>query len=302
MQMKKLFLATLIIAAWSPLSYGQQIVRPADCIIPFSFTAAGSSGGNGAPFFDNRGSQCQTWTLSYQSYGFSAVSLQFDKAPDSTGAPGSFTVWTDLLSGSLPLTTTTYTQITGYKYAPWVRVTLNSKTGTGRIYGSLLGYRNTSGDASAGSGGGSVSISGQPVTVSCTTTNCPGGGPSLPGNAVPVVDSYETLVQGATASLMTGTASTQVIAGVASNYLYITSCHFSNNHASVDTLEVLQNGSGGTALNGAGNLNPHGAGNNVTYNRPLKVGTLGNGLYVANSTTGSSTTVDCQGFASGNSY
>lgn len=109
-----------------------------------------------------------------------------------------------------------------------------------------------------------------------------------------------TFQQGVVTTAMTGTTSTQVIAGTASNYLYITSCHFSNDHASTDTLELLQDGSGGTSLTKV--MNPHGFGNNVIFPTPLKIPTVGNGLYVANVTTSSSTYVDCEGFISTVSY
>ena len=60
-------------------------------------------------------------------------------------------------------------------------------------------------------------------------------------------DSASRLKSGGTAA-MTGTTSRSVIAGTASNYLYIYSCSVNNTHASVDTLVDLQDGSGGTVL------------------------------------------------------
>lgn len=108
------------------------------------------------------------------------------------------------------------------------------------------------------------------------------------------------VVSGAITSAMTGTTSTSLVSGTASNYLYITSCQFGNTHASVTTMELLQDGSGGTTL--ASVVNPFGSGNTVVFPTPLKVPTSGNALYVANVTTGSNTFASCQGFRSTTSW
>jgi hypothetical protein len=113
-------------------------------------------------------------------------------------------------------------------------------------------------------------------------------------NAAPVT-SPGTFVSGVTAA-MTGTTSTQVIAAVGSNYIYVTSCSFSNTHASVTTMMSLQDGNGGTTLWTL--IVPYGGGNNVTFPTPLKVTTIGNALYVVNVTTGSNTFASCNGYAS----
>ena len=117
-----------------------------------------------------------------------------------------------------------------------------------------------------------------------------GAGFSLPWTAT------AALVKGAITTAMTATTSTQVIAAVTSNYIYVTSCSFANDHASVSTLMKLQDGSGGTVL--WEGMVPFGGGNNVTFPTPLKVTTAGNGLYVVNVTTGSSTYASCSGWAS----
>lgn len=107
---------------------------------------------------------------------------------------------------------------------------------------------------------------------------------------------YSGLTSGGTAS-MTGTTSTSVIAGTASNYIYVESCSVGNTHASVDTLVDLQDGSGGaviwtfTALHGYG-------GESHTFGKPLKVPTIGNGLFAVNETTGAAVKVFCNGYKS----
>lgn len=100
-------------------------------------------------------------------------------------------------------------------------------------------------------------------------------------------------------SAMTGTTNTQVVAAVVGSYLYITSCQFSNDHASQDTLMRLLDGT--TTIIWQGNV-PHAGGSNVVFQTPLKVPTRGNALYVVNFTTGSSTYAACQGFSSTTSY
>lgn len=156
-------------------SYAQQATtRAPDCLVSFSFTAAGSSGGSAgnAPFFDNRGRACNVWTLNYQSTGFSAVSIQMDESPLSTtvDATGTFIVYpsAQLYSGSLPLTTTTVSGISGFGYHPFMRVTLNSKTGTGRIYGTLLGW---SQPIDVSTGGVPSAITGTVTAIQGTATN-----------------------------------------------------------------------------------------------------------------------------------
>lgn len=115
-----------------------------------------------------------------------------------------------------------------------------------------------------------------------------------------VWNQYPTLQRGGT-SAMTGTTSTQVIAAVSSNYLYIASCSVNNTHASVDTLVDLQDGSGGSVIWTF--TAPHGYGGEAhVFNPPLKVPTLGNGLYAVDETTGASVKVFCQGFSSTTSY
>jgi hypothetical protein len=112
-------------------------------------------------------------------------------------------------------------------------------------------------------------------------------------------------VQGTT-SAITDTTSTSVIAGVASNYLYISKCSFSNTDTDVGPEVVLQDGSGGTVLDvipvpmasAAGDV----GGAVVTYPTALKVPTAGNALYCAPLTTGASVKCSCNGYRSTTSY
>lgn len=123
------------------------IVQP-DTITSFTFRTASSF-----KLVDNRSGACLSWTFSYYSYGFSALSVIVQNAPDSNGTPGSFSTFT-AATGSNPSTVTTFTQSTYTNYAPWVKVTLSSVTGTGALVGSLYCYKNSASRVGGGGGGG----------------------------------------------------------------------------------------------------------------------------------------------------
>lgn len=114
------------------------------------------------------------------------------------------------------------------------------------------------------------------------TTIAPWPGPLLPPSVI--------------STAMTGTTSTQVVAAVVGSYLYLTGCQFSNDHASQDTMMLLQDGNAGATI-WKGNV-PHGGGNNPPFTGWLPVPTRGNPVFAVNVTTGSSTYVACQGFSS----
>lgn len=130
------------------------------------------------------------------------------------------------------------------------------------------------------------------------TISNPGATRTVNGTAAValVAEQYNVLQSGGTAA-MTGTTSTQVIAAVASNYLYISSCSVNNIHASVDTLVDLQDGSGGTVIWTFAAAHAYG-GEAHTFPIPLKVPTIGHALFAADETTGASVKVFCQGFSS----
>lgn len=196
--------------------------------------------------------------------------------------------------GSLPGTATT---LSGRTYPVWAMV-----DGT---TGNLISYNLDATDDTA------INTKGPQVKCNASTAAPAAVGGDgraksqwcdLNGRVHVIADPPGALQKGAITTAMTSTTSTSVISAVASNYLYITSCAFSNDHASVSTLMKLQDGSGGTVL--WMGIVPFGGGNNVTWpsSAPLKVPTLGNGLFVVNVTSGSSTYASCSGFASTVSY
>lgn len=116
-------------------------------------------------------------------------------------------------------------------------------------------------------------------------------------NLIGIVTPYAAranAVSGTTASV-TDTTSTQVIAGVSSNYLRIGQVTVQNSHASVDTWVLLQDGSGGTTLYSI--FAPHGGGGAaLTFPMGLLVPTVATGLFFACVTTGTATRVSAAGY------
>lgn len=99
--------------------------------------------------FNNQSRACYNWQLSYFSSGFSAVSVQFESAPNGSNSnvPGAWSAFSGILSGVNPSTATTQATATFAGSFPWVRVRLVSSTGTGLITGRMLGAQLTSATA-----------------------------------------------------------------------------------------------------------------------------------------------------------
>lgn len=161
MKTKLLFALTLFA---SQHLFAQQTRIVPDCVIPFSFTATGSTSSLtcGAPNGVPNSPGIASWILVYSNTGFSAISLVVQSAPDNAGVPGAWATFagTVLTSAQYPGSTganpnTALTSgFTGFAgYYPWMRVTLSSKTGTGTVKGNLYGYLNST-LAKAGGGGG----------------------------------------------------------------------------------------------------------------------------------------------------
>jgi hypothetical protein len=106
----------------------------------------------------------------------------------------------------------------------------------------------------------------------------------------------ENFVSGVITSAMTGTTSTSLIAAPASGLRnYITQCTFSNSHATVGTMMILQDGSGGTTIYSAPAA-PAFGGATITFPTPLRQPTTATALFVQNVTTGSNTFAACSGY------
>lgn len=176
-----------------------------DCVINFSFTATGSTSNSTC---GNNTLGISNWIVAYGSTGYSAVSLVVQSAPDVSGAPGSWvtfagTVYTSTQypgsSGVNPNTAITSANTGFAGYFPWMRVTLSSVTGTGKVSGSLYGFLNsTLAKAGGGGGGSTVVIAGTANEITVSGVGCSGatgtctisipsdaifpGNPSTPGS------------------------------------------------------------------------------------------------------------------------
>ena len=96
---------------------------------------------------------------------------------------------------------------------------------------------------------------------------------------------------------MTGTSSTQLIAAVVSKQIYVTHLSCVNSHATVGTFVTVQDGSGGTALGTVAAAAVFG-GTAMAGSTPLfKPTTAGNGVFVADATTGANVICNASGFA-----
>ncbi len=95
--------------------------------------------------------RCSFWTPSYISNGFSAESVELQSAPDLNGVPDTFVTFAGtLLTGANPATATTQAQATFSGFYPWLRIKVNSVTGTGSIRAQLYGYQTGGGGGGTG--------------------------------------------------------------------------------------------------------------------------------------------------------
>ena len=134
----------------------------ADCTRTFRLTAAPSV----TTVYDNRTDACVYWSLTYTSTGFTGVTLQFDAAPDVTGAPGAWAAYPGVLvAGINPNTSITQAWSEFRGYYPWLRVNLSGVVGAGSITGTLLGWRSPSVSAVAVVPGGTPTICGLSAVV-----------------------------------------------------------------------------------------------------------------------------------------
>src|SRR5260370_24947400 len=131
--MRKLFLSLALAGALLGQSVQPQVG------LNFS-TAAGNApgilpGGNG---FNNQTLGCTSWVLTYNSNGFSALSMVIQSAPDAGNTPGTWVTFAGAVSSGVnPNTVTTQAQTVITGYFPWIRVNLTSVTGSGSIAGAL---------------------------------------------------------------------------------------------------------------------------------------------------------------------
>jgi hypothetical protein len=130
--MRAFLLALVLLCAGAPA--GAQT-----CAVSARFDATGNVQ------FDNRTRACAEWALQFSISGFTAASITFEVAPDSSGAPGSWSAATGIVLGSasaFPATLAAAGASQSYLVRasfPWVRVRVVSITGSGVIQTQLQG-------------------------------------------------------------------------------------------------------------------------------------------------------------------
>jgi len=141
----------------------------ADCWIPIVFTASGTTAN-----YDNRQNDCRTWSMQYNSTGFSGVSITVQSAHGALTPSGFSPFAGTVVTGINPNTSTIGAATTfanGTQSIGWVNVTA-TLTGSGNVVGILYGFKD--GPAPGGGGGGG----GGGCTAPCVVI-----GPDAPGAA-----------------------------------------------------------------------------------------------------------------------
>lgn len=131
------------------------------------------------------------WRFTYQSTGFSVVSIQLESAPDSAGAPGTWVVMPgSVTAGANPQTALagglTSIVVSSTSNNPWVRINLATATGTGSISGRVMGYR-VNPDGGTGCASPCIVIGPDAHGVAPTQNPVQTAGLDGSGNVVPII-------------------------------------------------------------------------------------------------------------------
>src|SRR5271170_5529281 len=167
--MKSLLKAFLCISQFFTLP--MVLHAAADCTVSFGASGGSPFTATGTLQFSNRGKQCYDWRISYNSQGFSAISIEVDSAPDASGSPGAWTQFTtpevsNPIQGVNPNTNTSFASTYFRGNPAWIRVNLTTATGAGSISGVLYGCQ----EPGCGSGMAASTSAATPGTVTSVTS------------------------------------------------------------------------------------------------------------------------------------
>ena len=175
-----LFIPLLLLLSSAAEVRAQNAVQQSpDCVIFFSWTQASGATplvspglANYGPGSPNGPAACTTWILAYATFGtVTGVSLRVESAPAATiNTPGTFVAYAGTVTtGVNPNTSTAGAQTTldnNLVAIPWIRVALNTFTGSGTrgVFGMLEGWNKGNGSGGS-SGGGCVGTIATPCIV-----------------------------------------------------------------------------------------------------------------------------------------
>jgi hypothetical protein len=210
---------------------------------------------------DNRTRMCSQWVVTYNSTGFSAISIELDGALDVSGVPGAFGLAPGtVLTGTNPSTTTGEAQFIINGYAPWMRLNFSSKTGTGSITALAFGTSvnpiavidtsSTGSTPCAGTAGTPCVVDG-PNATGTAPTKPPvlDGSVDGAGNVIPLQNCTITLAWTASA-----TGNTQIIAASGSTVIRICAFEFTPDTSATPVNWKLQTGTGSNCVTGPADL------------------------------------------------
>lgn len=131
-----LFIAAMLLCGNVYGQAGQ--VRAPDCVLgagQLVLSAVGTS-----QLYDNRGSGCVDWTLTYSTYGFTPT-IQVVSAPNVNGAGTPVAFAGNVYGVTQPITASSSGTVAVSGYYPWMGVAMTAKSGTGSFQGTLYGWR-----------------------------------------------------------------------------------------------------------------------------------------------------------------
>lgn len=252
--MPRLRSVVVLIGVFSLSAFGQsKVITTPNCTINFTLTSSGAR----STTLDNRSQQCAYWSMGYVVNGFSAITIVLQSAPDSAGAPGSWTTYSGTAAiGAISSSTTpsAYLQVTPtVAFNPWVSVTLSSATGSGSVVGSAVGWVSDPGGSGGGGGGvtSDVNIAEVAGAAPAAIGSAPAGNPLFVAGVDGNGNLYAPQTCTLSAVISTSATTTLLVTGASSKKVRI--CNLQLTPASAVDVQLVQ-GTGATCGTGTSNL------------------------------------------------